>query len=100
MEISNVLTSIGGTATAFKLLILGLFSIFIYKEWELSIVKDCMDDQNFKIFDKNKTKMQENIARYNYTLQEIKNRVSFKGLYKLYDQIKDVFNYIETDVLP
>ena len=51
MEISSVLTNVGGTATACKALIIGAFSIFIFKEWELSIIKDCLDDDEFKIFD-------------------------------------------------
>ena len=44
--------------------------------------------------------MKDNIAKYNYTLQEIKDRVSYKGLYDLYDQIKEIYNYIETEILP
>ena len=70
-SLKNILSDIGGLFTSIYAVIVLIFSLVVYKSWETSIYKECTG----------KTKMEQS------DMKKIKSRISYKGIYDLYDTI-------------
>ena len=48
VNLNMVLSNFGGLVVSLKGLIIGLFSIFVFKSWDRSILKECSEIKNMK----------------------------------------------------
>ena len=81
---SDLLSSLGGLYTAIYGIILLFFSLFLFKSWESSIYQECAKTHD-SVSEEDKPRI-KNL---------IKERVSFKGIYQLYDVIDQQSQKIE-----
>ena len=77
IQLSDTLSKFGGFVAAIQGIVFLSLSYFILKEWEQSIIKECQIEKNHS---KNEVPK---------AIEELKNRISYKGIYNLYDIIED-----------
>ena len=73
----------GGLATVITTILFTILNIFIYNEWEASLINSVQDSQ------------QNNQLSSNEILKQLKLRVSYRGIYKLHDYVMTLNKNLE-----
>ena len=87
-DIYEVIRSIGGSFTTFHGILFILSSMFIIYDWEKSLIMAAQNNERKTLTTTEHTSL----------LKKIRNRVSFKGIYDIFDTLQFENNELESQV--